>query len=256
MDQDISKQDLIDKYLQNEMSLSEKQDFEKEMQSDIDLRETVKMQKMIIDEIRQREGFLRILNKADKPIIPMYTKVLAIAAIFIGLLILTFWQPCNYSNNTIFNKYFAVVPVSIHQRQNIIYQGLTLGEECEFDNLNDQECSEIKVAIILYKNKNFTQASVIFEKILNPLQKNYELSFYMTVSQLMSGRIRNGQNNLEVLCKVPSFIYHDKVIYYLALTYIKEGELSKARDLLRTIRKSGGEYSIEAEQILKKMRWF
>ncbi len=64
----IDKQDIIDNYLLNRMSETEQQDFEAEMTSDSQLKETVELQRLLLSKINQRAFISEIINETEQRI--------------------------------------------------------------------------------------------------------------------------------------------------------------------------------------------
>lgn len=82
-------QDRIDNYLLHKTTVAEQEAFEKEMENDSDLKQKVETQQLLVDEMRYKRDFERIVTK--KPVIHITLKktmvvVWSAAAIFIGVL--------------------------------------------------------------------------------------------------------------------------------------------------------------------------
>lgn len=253
MDKELAQQDLIDRYLKGDMNSSERNDFEKLIKEDYEIRETIELQKLILEEIKQKESFDKIIKEGEKPTIPLF-KVLSfsMAAVIIGILI---WQPWFLSNDKIFNSYMTIL--EIKDPREISYTSSDLrGEECEYQNLTNDECVDVRIAIRHYEIGNFENASKIFESVLNPVRKNYELSLYMAISQLKSGKVDQCITTLNEISNSRNDSIKETANYYLALSYIHLGDLSTAKSILKSLINNKGEYSDRSNQILKKMRWF
>jgi len=262
MDKDIQRQDIIDRYLLNEMSSDEKLNFEKEMESDTALKEYVETQKIIIEKIIEREKFKTFLKEVDSKEIKtakivsfksIYS-VLAAAAVLAGIIFLIL-QPTQYSNSKILSVYNFDFKndITINTNNN----GINVrGDECNIENLTSQECLTIKEALLLYDKKDYSKAAILFEKTLNPLEKNLVLDFYMAISQLKSGNIAKAIDNFYYLSKQDKYIYAIDSKYYLALAYIKDGKTKEAKKILHQLKKDYNKYSKPANEILRKLRWF
>jgi hypothetical protein len=64
----IDKQDIIDNYLLNRMTETERIDFEAEMASDDQLKETVDLQRLLVTEIKQRSFISGIIKETEERI--------------------------------------------------------------------------------------------------------------------------------------------------------------------------------------------
>jgi len=270
-------QDKIDRFLLNQMNSDEKKNFESHMDNNPGLKKTVDAQKLIVEEIKERESFMAILEEAEnsaklesnksassikeekisnnkhKTFQLNYKWTLSIAAAIIGIAFII-WQPHKSSNQDIFNTYtLAYASSNILESDNTIK---TRGGNIFFENLNPTDNSKISEALNLYYNKEYGAAKAIFEQVLVPKEKNNELVLYMAICQLFSSDINNAINNLTYLSSLKNYVFKDQVNYYLALAYIKNNQISKARTVLSNIQKSDSEYATTAAEMLNKMRWF
>ncbi len=107
----IDIQDKIDNYLLNRMTDTERLDFETEMASDSQLKETVELQRLLVTEIKQRAFISGIIketeermNKTRRPHIT-FRQIMVVcwsaAAIFIGV----FFVNQSYVNSRMDNLY-------------------------------------------------------------------------------------------------------------------------------------------------------
>ena len=81
-------QDNIDDYLLNKMSVAEKAAFENQLDNDVELKQKVALQKILVDEMLYQKEFIRITQR--KKVIPFTFRqtmaiVWSVAAIFIGV---------------------------------------------------------------------------------------------------------------------------------------------------------------------------
>jgi hypothetical protein len=58
MEKEITRQEKIDAYLLNQMSSSERIEFESQIDSDLELKDKIRIQRMIVEEINDRESFI------------------------------------------------------------------------------------------------------------------------------------------------------------------------------------------------------
>jgi len=84
-------QNSIDNYLLHKMTIAEQEAFEKEMENDSDLMQKVEIQQLLVDEMKYKRDFERIITK--KPVIHFTLKktmvvVWSAAAIFAGAMII------------------------------------------------------------------------------------------------------------------------------------------------------------------------
>ena len=251
----LRTQDKIDSYLMFQMDQKESELFEHTMKENIDLFRRVEIQKIIKREI-EKEAFLNIIHsKNSSTKVHLFTgRIIAVAAILIGVVFII-WQPHKSSNSKIFNTYAYVQPDLFYTLPGI-QQENTRGDIL-YGGLNSQEIDEVKTAMDLFDAQQYAEAALLFEKILTPIDKNYDLALYMAVSELLSGKDNLALNNLILLSNLPStYKFANQAKYYLALAYIHSNNLKEARIILNELSNSESINSKSAEEILSKLRWF
>ena len=82
-------QNSIDNYLLHKMTIAEQEAFEKEMENDSDLMQKVEIQQLLVDEIRYKRDFERIVTK--KPVIHITLKKTMV--VVLGWCTLSCWCP-------------------------------------------------------------------------------------------------------------------------------------------------------------------
>jgi len=261
-------QDKIDRFLLDQMDVEEKKNFQIDMDNNSDLKESVNIQKLIVEEIKERESFMSILDEAEsssksipdkstqnkyKTFQINYSWAISIAAAIIGIAFII-WQPHKSSNQNIYNTYaLAYARTNILESDNTIK---TRGGAIYFENLSPSDNMIISEALLLYHDQNYRASKTIFEQVLVHKAKNDELMLYMAISQLFSNDIDNAINNLVDLTKLSNYLFKDQADYYLALAYIRSNQVSKARKLLKDIKEGNSEYANQAAEMLNEMRWF
>lgn len=270
-------QDKIDRFLLDQMSTVEKQDFIVELDNDPDLQETVEIQRLLVEEIKQRESFMTILEEAEdsrlstagktnsttsgampsidarKSFRINYFWVVSIAAAIIGIVFIV-WQPHKSSNSNIYTKYAHAFTGSDFPEYDS--QITTRGGDIIFENLNPSENNQINKALSLYYNEEYSAAKTIFEQVLIPKKKCNELVLYMAISELYSYDTNKAIDNLVYLNNLTNYRFTCQAAFYLALAYIKTNQTNNARKLLLNLKDGDSEYAICAAEILAEMRWF
>ena len=243
MGKEITRQDKIDAYLLNQMSSSERAEFELLLDSDQELQEEIRIQKMIVEEINDRESFLSLLdqNKKKKVVTRKIWRAISIAAVFTGLLGFFIIQPTTTSNNIIYSKFSDIQPGEIERE---IVEDLLRGEE-DF----------VLKALDYFEREDYKNAASSFQQIQN-ITAYPELILYMAISQLKSNQSSSALLNLEYLSSLKNFKSAELAKYYLSLGYINTGKVLKARKVLKEIARAKGTYSTRASEMLSSMRWF
>lgn len=261
MEENSEIQDKIDQYLLNKMSNDEKSLFENEMITFPELFEKVNIQKMIFDEINRKEEILSIFRNADyehdrkiKAKKIFIRRYLSIAAIVTAVSFFVIWQPTQFSNQKIADAYGTFSPNEfLLDNGNTGNTRFASSINLDFDSLEIQSISQ---SLKLYNNHKYKLAADSFEKIVNLRERNTDLALYMSISQFRSGDTKKSIVNLDYLSNLIHFQGRELACYYLALSNIQSGNLSEARKILKILKATNGKYSISAEEILHKMRYF
>ena len=261
MNNEINTQDKIDKFLLGLMDEKEQKEFELQMENNPELKESVELQKMIVDEINERESFMTILQKAEaekqkkgKVINFNFRQSFAYAAVLAGVILLV-WQPFKSSGSEIFDTYGIAIPAS--ELSQLARGGIgTRGGSFYFDNFSPADNDKIAEALNLYSEEKYIGATEVFEQVLSSPKRSNELILYMAISQLYADEILKAIENLEYLNSHSQHEIKDKAEFYLALAYIKNGNTLKAKGLLRKIKEKDNEFSERAAKIIDEMRWF
>lgn len=254
MEKEVTRQDKIDAYILNQMSSSERNDFESQMKSDRELDELVRFQKMIVEEISDRESFQSLLekHKQGKIVKLKVWRILSVAAVFTGLLGFFILQPTRTSNELILNSYSLSFPDKIQKNK---FQEPLRGQEYYIPYLSENNSENAIAGLSYFERKDFQAALESFGRIDN-LSKHPDLLLYMSISQMKLNQNEIAIRNLEYLVSIKDFKYSEPAYYYLSLGYIQKGKILKAREILKRLVKNNGEYSAVAVEILSKLRWF
>lgn len=254
MEKEITRQEKIDAYLLNQMSSSERIEFESQIDSDPELQEQIRIQRMIVEEINDRESFNYLLDKNRKKKITVKKtwRILSIAAVFTGLLGFFIIQPTTISNKSIYNTFSDIQPSRIEL---VRVEDPLRGEEYVIPGLPMTDSEFAKDGLNYYEKNDYLKATIAFQKIQD-LKDYPELMIYHSIAQLKVGQTSEAINNLLYLSNLKDFKSLELSKYYLSLGYINAGKVLKARKILKNIVESKGEYSMRASEMLSNMRWF
>ena len=216
----------IEKFLREQMTPEENEAFLNDLRNDMDLREEAQMTALMIKEMKEeqakkseklREDVLaeeKQSKKAKK--VSMVRWSLSIAAMFILIFGATLLWNRQSDTDKLFNECY--IPYDVQE-----VQGEPRGEED----------LAIKEELISLYNKVGTEDDVT--PIINRLQTIYD--------NILS-------NNVDYT----EYSYDEKnIVLYLALAYIKNDDLDKAKSLLRPYAESGDD---EANRIIKAIDSF
>lgn len=238
----------IKKYLANELSPQERNAFEQEMESDPFLLEAIdgltlsnpswSMPDLNLKEIELNAGIDAQLNKPKKgKILAMPFFRYAAAACIVGVLALVSWRlflaPKALDEQTIYAAYFH--PLT-HP------DGVVRGAQSKSDEMT---------AIQAYENEDYFSAIKYYEKLVNNNPINVKNNLFLGVSYLATNQPKKA---IEVLSKIAdSEEYHADIVWYLALSYLKNKDLQQAQSAFASLAKEENYYQAQSVEILNKL---
>lgn len=258
-DKHIQMQEYLDKIMSGEESTA----FEKELISDTELQLEFELLKDIEQELGNSEldDFKKKLSgvmeqpiqattveKKSGRVISLSRRVLSLAASFLLIGLTTWWffsQPTSpqqmYANN------FSVPPDVLTVE---ITDGLS---ETGFGSSLDA-LKILQEAMNNYNSGNYEVAIQQFRDFRSAAPEDVLVNharFYEAVSLLKTEKSTEAQSQLEIL-NVPTFPLQQDAQWYLALTYLKQGNVEAAKPILQ-ILSSVQKYQKEAASILNKL---
>lgn len=249
MTKDLKHSVSIEQFLANEMSASERLAFERDLKSDPDLAEELKLA-MRIDSALEREDIIDLRQKllrvieanrqqpAEVPVVRMHVRkwwyaaasVLVLCAVAATLFL---QSPRNLSNDAIFSEFYNA--------SNMVDQ--TRG---------DQNLVE---AVIKFQQKDFATASVLFKNILEKDHKNIAVMFYYGIANIETQQLNVATKAFEDIIAQNDNLFVEHAKWYLGLCYLKKNQNEKATDQFVEIASDPDNYHRhEARAILDKMK--
>ena len=241
--------DIINRYLDGEMSAEEQKAFELQMLQDADLQNEVELLRDVHATLKiklhpdESELALRsslkemnaeyFSNKAEQAmVVPLYRRkwMPAIAAVFVLALLLTVWQP--WKKEDLYKQYAAIQMPGIGER------GTTA------DSL-------LKQAVENFNNKKFAEAIPDFEAVLRDSAKNNFVQYYYAIALLQNNQTEKSRTEFTALYNGVSLFKYDAA-FYMALSYLKEKNKAACKDWLNKIPTDAGPYS-KAQELFKKL---
>ena len=239
----------IEQYLANEMAPSERAAFRKELRSNPDLANELKLSQSIDaaigrdDIIDLRQKLVTAINanhivKAEVPVIRMNARKIWYAAA--SLLVLCavaatmFLQTNrNISNDALFSQYYT--------SENIVDQ--TRGDQ------------NILEAVIKFQQKDFASASVLFKNILDKDNSNIAVWFYYGIANIETKNYDNSIKAFNTIIKQNDNLYIEHAEWYLGLCYLKNNQKDKAIDQFMVVASNPDNFHRqEAKNILEKLQ--
>lgn len=241
--------DMINRYLDGEMSTEEQNAFEEQVQQDAELRNEVELLRDVNETLKiklhpdETEMALRkslkninpefFSNKSEQAkIIPLSRRrwVTAVAAVFIMALLLTVWQPWKKEN--LYTQYASIQMPGIAERGAIAD-------------------STFKLAVENFNNKKFTEAISAFELVLKDSSQNSFVQYYYAIALLQNNEIGKSRVQLTELYNGSSLFKYDAA-FYMALSYLKEKNKAVCIEWLKKIPADAGQYN-KVQELLKKL---
>jgi len=255
--------EIIENYLEGKLSDQEVKDFDQRLTEDSDFNKLFKDIKILIegirfstrksvyDQLKIVEEKLPDINlkrsgkqtsiftpKPSKKVRPLYLKIAAIAAILIGAYFISPISKIVYYN-------------SLYNSNLEFYEGLG-------DNItrsDNQQESLKSTAFNYYYKKSFSEANEFFnnnkDKTANSLIAHaytyLKLKDYENAVQLLKNVIEN---------KSPQYdeFFIEQAKWYLAITYLKTGDIEETRILLNQLTSSTNDFTEKSIILLNKIK--
>lgn len=239
---------LIERYLDGEMTIEERIWFEQELKVDEQLALEFRLEIQIHEALSQEDiiDFLGKLQKASsqikgerKPhVVPLYRRTARVAAIITllislsGILYLTL--PRDYSSEKLFEHYYS------YQRN----EGVTRS-----GNTNLVE------AVLRFQSGDFNGAVSMFDVILTEDSSNIAVQFYNGIAHIELQNYDEAIASFEYIIGHNQNLYVDHAEWYLGLCYLRMNEEEKAVAQFQSIAENNGNYHAgEAMDLLKKLK--
>jgi len=109
-----------------------------------------------------------------------------------------------------------------------------------------------KNAIQYYENKNFSEASKIFNELLIGDDKSAKIQLINGISHLEEQQYEKALLSFEAIIHANGE-YFIEAKWYLAMTYLKKQDIKSARLILKELTGTPGYYKEKAKELLKKL---
>jgi tetratricopeptide (TPR) repeat protein len=240
----------IEQFIANEMGPAEQLDFKKELKTNKDLAEELRLSQNIESALRRediielRQKLLAAINaskaiRAEAKVVEMRTSrkwwyaaasLLALCAISATLL----WQTTrSVSADSLFSEYY--------NSENIIDQ--TRGDE------------NIVEAVIKFQQKDFRTASELFKSILDKDNSNMAVWFYYGIANIETKNYENSIKAFNSIIAQDDNLYIEHAQWFLGLCYLKNDQNDKAIDQFAVVAADPDNFHRqEAKDILEKLQ--
>lgn len=241
---------LVQSYLGGELSDIDRNNFEKELEVNLELQRELKLYQSVeialknnsLEKFKARLDNIHrdIIGNAKSPRIFGFNTYSLIAASVIVLIslgsVMLYTFSSNQSNLDVFNKYHEPYEMSL----------MTRGEH-DLNNL------AFKIAVTSYNDGEYSFAKQLLEDILTRNQKDVRAQFMLGVSNLQLNFLEEAKANFKIVIKKKNPNFYQQAEWYLALTYLKSDDKRNALAQLNSIVLANGFYTIKASEILNKL---
>jgi tetratricopeptide (TPR) repeat protein len=254
MKQEIDYSRYVDRYLDGVMEAEEKIWFEKELDGNNDLQSELSFQKKISGALADKDALDlsvqldNIHSKAYKPWsrsinVPGQSRrsIFILGSIAASVVILmAIWL--NYSKKNIsgaelYAEYYQPAEINM-----------------SFRTAEDIIDSDLRSAMLLYKNKDYTSAIQLFERILSSDPSRIGLNLYSGISYMELSHYDKANENFQKIIDHKANAFIESAQWYLGLCYLKTGDVDKANEIFNTIAAREGYYKKEAKKVLKRIK--
>ena len=239
----------IEQFLANEMAPSELLAFKKELQTNSELVDELRLSESI-DSAIKRDDIIDLRQKLlvaihagrdvqkEVKVVKMNSRkwwyaaasILALCTISITLYLQT---NRGVSTDKLFAQYYS--------SENIIDQ--TRGDE------------NIVEAVLKFQQKDFRTASVLFKSILDKDNSNIAVWFYYGISNIETKNYDNSIKAFNTIIKQNDNLYIEHAEWYLGLCYLKNNQKDKAIDQFVVVASNPDNFHRqEAKEILEKLQ--
>ncbi len=238
---------LVEKYFDEVLSNSERENFNLRMQTDENFKSLVDQEKVLINAVRlhgmqQDLRFLKTLeetlsdNKTTKFDVGSRKWYYVAAAAVLALVVLAkvFYTPAP-SPEELFEAYFKPYPNLFEP---------TVRGEARISSRNE--------AFQAYEQGQYAKAVVLFNELLK-VKKEPGILLLLGNSNLILGNIEEAKNNLIALnSDFDELDIQSK--WFLSLCYLKSGDMEHARPILAELGNTEISYAAKAKELLSKVK--
>jgi tetratricopeptide (TPR) repeat protein len=239
----------IERYNAGEMSDSEKQWFQKELDENVNLRNEVKLRKRtdevlekqniislrtklsVIEEGRKSNSRIRITSK------PVYLKFAAVIAGLILIGGISLFSGKNLNSDEIINRYYKAYDFPATQRS-----GLSASN------------TDFASALVYYNSQEYAKAAILFNKVLEVNPKDMQSEFLVGISNIGDKKFPEAKKSFGRVIDNDNSYFVDAAKWYLAFCYLNTDEKDKAIKQFEIIGKDGSIYSKRAKKIIRSIK--
>ena len=239
----------IERYNAREMSDTEKEWFEKELEGNANLKNEVNLRKRT-DEVLMSQSIISLRDKLSKieksreVLKPVQntgkTTIVKYAALIATLVIIgsiTVFSGKKLSSEEIINRYYKTyLPPTVSRSANSVTN------------------ADYKLALEYYDTKDFKRAAILFSKVVESNPKDMQSTLLNGISNFENSKYPEAKISLGSVIDNRNNYFLDQAQWYLAMCYVKTVDRDKAVQLLKTIIREDGIYKNDAKKVLRNLK--
>jgi len=247
MSQPLNDIALVEKYFDEELSNSERENFNLRMQTDQNFKSLVEQEKVLINAIRHHGmqedlQFLKRLEETlnDKKTVrfnagPRKWYYVAAAAAIAFVIMATFFYPADPTPEQLFQSYFKPYPN--------LFEPTVRG---------DVSATGRTEAFQAYEQGDYEKAVPLFKALLNA-KKEPGILLLLGNSNLILGNVEEAKRNFITLnSDFDELDIQSK--WFLSLCYLKSGDVDSASVILKELGNTEISYAAKAKELLEKVQ--
>jgi len=255
------KENLIDRFLQGELTPEEQSVFDKLLQEDAEFKSEVDITYHIatgiekkgetaarheIEALSSKKEFEQIISEAEKkhrrkPQTALFYFVAITAACIISVFIYIGLQP-QYTAKALFDEYYSIIP----------YEPIPV----RGGQLLSVKQRDMKIqAIDLYTKGEYAQASILFNHLNTEIETGEVPEDILFFGGLCFMELKEYDKAISIFDKLfkDGIYFNEKGGWYLALCYLKKGKQDDARRILFKLIEEETDYVSKSKELLNKL---
>jgi tetratricopeptide (TPR) repeat protein len=168
--------------------------------------------------------------------------------------------------NTQWNLYYAAAAILVISLTSVLYVSLRKSpSEKLFADFyqpypntiplvrGEVEEMSLEEAMVKYETGDYVNALLVFENLLSQYPDSTEIQFYAAISYLNTGQTENSIVYLNKITDKSKSEFSEPALWYRAMAYLKDNDINKAKDDLKSLISANSKYKDQARELLNKL---